>query len=89
MKVEKLIEELQKLPKGTNVAIYDWRRNLHEDSGDGSHAGIYPEFDVSLQKLEGDEAAYYKERHDKDFKPWISISFENEDYNDDGTKVEE
>lgn len=84
MKKEKLIEELQKLPDGVEVVVFDWRKNLSEDSGDGSSAGIYPEFDVELHKLEGDEAEFYKEQHDKDFVPFASLSFASDDYDDAG-----
>lgn len=88
MLVEKLIKELKKLPKGTDVCLYDWRKNLNNDVGDGSSAGIHPEFDIELQKLEGDELNYYEERHERKFVPWIAITFDNDDYNDDGTKDE-
>jgi hypothetical protein len=84
MKKEKLIEELQKLPDGIEVVVFDWRKNLSEDDGDGSGAGIYPEFDVEFHQLEPDEAEYFKERNDKDFVPFISLGFKSDDYDDDG-----
>ena len=45
MKKEKLIEELSKLPDGLEVYLFDWRKNLADDLGDGSNAGVV-HFDV-------------------------------------------
>jgi hypothetical protein len=87
MKKEKLIEQLQMLPDGVEVILFDWRKNLSEDSGDGSSAGIYPEFDVELHQLEPDEAEFYKEQHDEDFKPFAALGFGNDDYDDDGRLI--
>lgn len=84
MKKEKLIKELQKLPDGVEVCVFDWRKNLGDDSGDGSSAGLYPEFDVEFHQLEGDEAKWYKEEHGKKYKPFISLGFGNDDYDNDG-----
>ena len=84
MLVENLLEHLQKIPKGTNVCIYDWRKNLGDDIGEGSSEGIYADFEISMVNLEAEEAEFFKEQHDKEFTPWLAISFENVDYNDDG-----
>ena len=34
--------------------------------------------------IEGEEAEFYQEQNDKPFKAWVAISFQNDDYNDDG-----
>ena len=77
MKKEKLIEELQKLPDGVEVCIMDWRKELHNDPGDGSgcSAGIYPKFDVGMA---GED---FKAEDSEDF---AILTFENDDYDNDG-----
>lgn len=87
MKKEKLIEELQKLPEGTEVCIFDWKKNMGDDWGDGSSEGIYPDIEVEYMNLEGDEAENYKEQHDKEYIPWVALNFENDDYDDKGRLV--
>ena len=87
MKIEKLIEELTELQKthpNISVNLFDWRKNLGDDNGDGSSEGVHGDFEISVMKLEGEEAEFYKEQNDKDFSAWVALSFENEDYNDDG-----
>lgn len=81
MKVKDLIKELEKMPQEANVNIFDWRKNLSED---GSSEGVYSRFDVHYEELSEDEMEYYKDVHDKDFIPWVAISFDNDDYNDEG-----
>lgn len=90
MKVQELIKKLQEFPQDTEVRIFDWRKNLYDDNGDGtaSYSGIYS-FDVSMDKLSVDELEYYKEMNEKDYKPWVQLSFENEDYSDDGDKLDQ
>jgi hypothetical protein len=89
MKVEEVIEQLKKFPLGTNVCIYDCRKNLVDDDGDGSGAGIYPDFEIEMHTLEPEEVEFYKEQNDKDFVPWVAIGFKNDDYNDDGKLITE
>jgi len=86
MKKESLIEELQKLPEGMEVCVFDWRKNFFHDPGDGSGCGegIYSQLEVEVHKLEGAEAKFYKEMNDKEFVPFAAISFRNDDYDDDG-----
>ena len=78
---EKLIEALQKLPDGINVNLFDHRKCMHDDCGDGSHEGIYPEFEIEVIKIEEkDGLELYKERHGVPFRPWAALSFVNDDY---------
>lgn len=87
MKIEELIKQMNELQQkypGIDVSVFDWRKNLGDDSGDGSCEGIYSEFNVSVVELKGEEAEFYKEQHGQEFTPWIAIDFSNEDYNDDG-----
>lgn len=84
MLVETIIEQLQKMPTGTEVCLYDWRMNISDDIGDGSSIGIYSNFEISLQTL---EAEFYNNKEDRSLVPWVAISFKNNDYNDDGFKV--
>lgn len=89
MKKEKLIEQLQKLPGGIEVCIYDWRKNFGDDDGDGSGTGVYDKFDIAIVSLEPDEAEYFADRHEREFVPWAAMGFNNEDYNDDGILLTE
>lgn len=84
MTVKNLIKELEKMPQDVNVNIFDWRKNLHDDWGDGSSEGIYSNFDIHYHELSKDEAKYYKDIHGVDFTPWVGIEFENSDYDDEG-----
>jgi hypothetical protein len=76
MKREQLIEELQKLPEGIEVCVFDWRMNLHDDSGDGSSAGIYSDFNI---------AVYGEDEIVEDTIPFATLEINNDDYNNDGT----
>lgn len=84
MTVGELITELNKYPQDTKVFVFDWRKNLGDDCGDGSSAGIY-QLNLDYENLDKEEVDYLKETYDEDFKPWLGISFENSDYTDDGT----
>lgn len=72
MKVKELIIELQKMPQKAEVCIFDWRKNLHDADDEGSSQGIEPDFQV----------AYENRNVTKNF---VSLSFKNDDYKDDGT----
>ncbi len=81
MKVEKLIEALQKVPTGTEVCITDWNKSIHYSDGseEGTQEGIYPDFSVDYTTQE-DVA--------KGSKPFVALAFKNEDYTELGEKVE-
>ena len=89
MKKEKLIEELQKLPDDIEVCLFDWRKNLCYADGDdeGCGEGIYPDLEINVYSLEANEAKFYKEQNDKDYKSFALLSFDNDDYDDDGFMV--
>lgn len=78
MKKEKLIEELNKYPDGTEVCLCDIRMNLHHDYGNGSDHGLYSDFEI--EHIKADQTR-------DDSKPFIAINFENDDYASDGTHV--
>lgn len=48
MKIKDLISTLQNFDPEMEACIFDYKTNLNEDSGDGSSAGIYSEFQVEL-----------------------------------------
>jgi len=77
---EKLIAELQNLPEGTEVCLFDYRKNFFNDSGDGegSSSGIYKQFEIS-----------YLEKEDivEGTKPFAVMSFDNDDYDEDEKKL--
>ena len=87
MKVSELIKKLQEFPQELDIKIFDWRKNLNEDFGDGSSAGIY-DFEVTIEDLSEDEIKYLEELHDRKFKPFVQLVFESEDYSDEGVKYD-
>lgn len=94
MVIENLIKslvEIQAQHPGINVAIFDHRKNLGDDCGDGSHAGIYQVSEpIVMDITETDEREFYKEQHDgNDFTPWLALFFDNEDYDLNGVLVAE
>ena len=72
MKKEDLIKKIQEVvPDGAEVVIFDHRKNLNEDSGEGSSAGIYKDFDVE----------HHTQEEIKDgCIPFSALTFDNEDY---------
>ena len=76
MKKEKLIEELQKLPNGIEICVFDWRKNLNNDCGEGSGIGIYPDFKIELMD---------KSQVKKGSKIFATLNIKNDDYNEDGS----
>lgn len=71
MKKEKLIEILQGMPEDTEVCIFDHRKNLDRDFGDGSSDGVHSDFEVEV---------ITKENVTEDSKPFIALMFDNDDY---------
>ncbi len=84
MTVKDLIKQLEKMPQDVNVNIFDWRKNLANDWGNGSSEGIYTEFEINYENLTEDELEYYEQSNDRKFVPWVSITFHSDDYSDDG-----
>jgi len=78
MKNKDLIEALKKLDPEKEVCICDWRKNLGADMGEGSSEGIY--LDFKIEEMNEDSIK-------PESKPWIALSFENEDYEEDGTFI--
>jgi hypothetical protein len=79
MKKEVLIKALQKLPKGAEVCIYDWRKNLHNDTGDGSGVGVYPDFEIEISGME--------DAMTDGIEPFAVMTIYNDDYDDNGMKL--
>lgn len=75
MKALQLIAELQKFPSNTEVCITDWRKNIHHATDDPQGLGIEPNFKVEFVNEDVNI-------------PFIALSFENDDYKDDGTPDE-
>jgi hypothetical protein len=87
--MEKLIEELQKLPDGLDVHVFDRRKNLGDDIiGDGGSIGVL-DFDVEHMPLAAayEQQQFYEERHGHPFKLWIALSFSNDDYDNGGQSL--
>jgi hypothetical protein len=81
MKNSDLIKALQQYPDDMEVTIFDHKKNLMDDCGDGSSEGVYSNFEVGLlnDDLSEDELAFHKERTDEDLKVFIVLSFDNPD----------
>lgn len=79
-----LIAKLQTFPPDLKVAIFDWKKCRDNDDGDGSSVGVYLDFEISEQKLDGeDEREYYRDRNDgMEYVPWLALSFSNEELED-------
>lgn len=71
---EKLIEELSKLPAGTEVCIFDFKRNIADDCGEGSAVGIYKDFDVEM---------ITEKEIPTGVKPFGVLSFNNDEFDDE------
>jgi len=84
MTVKELITELSKYPENEDVCIFDWRKNLHHASEEPSSEGVYSDIKTERVALDREEIEYTKDVYGTEPKPWIAITFENDDYSDDG-----
>lgn len=72
MKKEDLIKKIQEtIPDGAEVVIFDNNKNLNDDTGNGSSAGIYKDFEVV--HFTADEIQH-------GCIPFSALIFNNEDY---------
>lgn len=76
--VYNLIKKLTKYPPDMPVTLLDLRKNAHFADDEGSSEGIYSKYEVSI--IEADLI--------EDTKPFVVISFNNDDYNEDGSKAD-
>ena len=67
-----LILALNNLPQDMEVCITDWRKNAFNATDEGCGIGIEPKFSISVV-------------NENVNKPFIALSFENDDYNEDCT----
>lgn len=87
MKVSELIKKLQEFPKDMDVRIFDWKKNLSEDCGEGSSSGIY-ELKVEKYDLSDLDLMTLKEAHGRTFKPFVQLTFDSEDYDNEGGRLD-
>jgi hypothetical protein len=80
MKKSELIKKLQEIPGDPEVCLLDNLMNMYYDDGDGSSAGVYPDFDIHMITTE-DLPADHPAVEDQ-MLPWLAISFKNEEYTD-------
>ena len=79
MKKEELIKKIMEVvPDGAEVVVFDHRKNLSDDCGDGSSAGIYKDFDV-MHHTKKDIA--------EGSIQFSALYFDNTDYMNDGSPV--
>lgn len=76
---EDLISELLKIPDGTEVVLMDYRKNLHHSCADGTSEGLYSKYDVEMVGFE---------EIPNGADPFAVISFTNDEYEKDGTKID-
>lgn len=67
-----LIKKLNEIEGDFEVCIFDWRKNLYHADTEPQSNGIHSKFTVELEKEDVSEQ-------------FISLGFENNDYNKDGT----
>lgn len=78
MKKSELINQLNAINGDPEVCVFDWRKNLAHDDGDGTGVGVEPNFKIEM--MSQDDVT-------DDSKPFIALSFENDDYDDNGELV--
>ena len=74
MKRELLLKKITELPKGTEICICDWRKNLHHADEEPQGVGIEPDFKVTYETEDVN-------------KPFAALGFKNDDYNEDGNFI--
>jgi hypothetical protein len=80
MKVRELINLLDHYDPEMEVCIFDHKYNLKEDYGDGTSAGVYPDFEVAPMT------------HDaipEGTPEWLALSFDNSLIDDDTESVDQ
>jgi hypothetical protein len=75
MKKLELIKALKQIQGNPEVCITDWRKNIHHANDEPQGHGIEPNFNVEFV-------------NESVNVPFIALSFENNDYNDNGTPNE-
>ncbi|MGL5257825.1 MAG: hypothetical protein ACRC76_12415 [Proteocatella sp.] len=60
-----------------HIAIFDWKKNIH--NGEDGTVGVHVKFEVELLDNDAEE---------KEQDKFIALTFENDDYNEDGTLAE-
>jgi hypothetical protein len=74
MKKKEFLKLINELPDNAEICVFDWRKNIYESDSDGTSAGIYPNFDIEFID---------------DAKPkFYALSINNDDYTDDGLKID-
>lgn len=88
MKKAELLQKLSQYPDDMDVKLYDHRMLLHHASDEPTKEGLYSDFEVHQlnDDLGLDEIKYTEEVHGFTPKPFIVLSFDNDDYTDDGDK---
>jgi hypothetical protein len=77
MKKSELIEKLNAIEGDPDVCILDLRKNLMFASDEGTSEGIHEIVDIDHFPIV-----------EPDHKEFITLSFHNDDYNEDGTLAE-
>lgn len=75
MKNSELIKRLEQFPLDTEIVLFDNRQNLFNSDEDGSGIGLYLDFKVESMNIVKNGKC----------KIATSLTFENPDYNKDGT----
>lgn len=75
MNKKQLIKALEKFPDSTEVCIVDWRKSLYHATCDPNGEGVEYFFKVEFIHIQ------------ENAKPFIGLSFANDDYDKYGNKL--
>ncbi|GAE83364.1 hypothetical protein [Bacteroides reticulotermitis] len=84
MKVKDLIKELKKYPQDEDVCVFDWRKSAHYGNDEPHSDAIYEDISIERIELDHEDSEFIKEVYGVESASWVAITFENDDYNDEG-----
>lgn len=68
-------KKIENYPDDMEIVIFDWKKNFHNASEEQNGIGVYSEFEVHAESAENETI-------------FIALMFDNEEYNEDGSKIE-
>ncbi len=90
MTKRELIDKLEALPIGDDAKVFVWdiERDAHVSGGDSASECLY-EFEIGVlnDNMTEDEKEYHREVIGSEPEPFIAITFENPDYEDEPEEV--
>jgi len=68
------LKKIENCPDNMEMVIFDWKKNFHNASEEPNGIGVYSDFEIHNEST-SDEVIL------------IALMFDNEEYNEDGSKV--